>query len=1432
MNTQKLLSALIMLFAVFSVTVAQQPYGGCWHPDNIKDWSPEKDPDAKFNRSTIPLQLRFQDNSVKANANQHPEGKVAACLTMNPMCSQTPSQGADNFIGYNPTYWQYMDLLIWWGGSAGEGIIIPPSAPVTDAAHLNGVKVLGQLFFPPGAFGGQVEWVKQMLTKEGSTYPYAKKMYDIAAYYGFDGWFINEETGGGSSSDWTAWVDYFNQCAQEGGHPEMEIQWYDCGTTIGSYGDMMKLRNTSYFLNYGSPSSSNISSQMASMESLGFSKEECFSKLYFGIEVAQGGMDGNASYFKNLFAADKHNGSIDLFNPEEPIWKQVVKDYLGTKDACGDKAYTAMNKVFANESRYWTNEQHDPSNISGRDGSYFPGFANALIERSTIQNLPFVTSFSTGLGKHRFVNGAKRGTQDWYHRGMQDIMPTWRWWVDVVADRKKDLTFSLNWDDAYNMGTSINIKGTIAANTDYLTRLYKTKLAISNGDKFQLVFKGDASVIKVKLGIAENNNDFSTFNLGSTTTVNGWTVANIDLSSLAGKTVSVIALNFKSDSQKSCDMLLGQLGILPANYTPATTSVSNITVQNQLTQDGGDIRIIWDAPTSKDVHHYNVYITRNGEKKLVGQTRNEGFYISKFARSSIEEKSITVAVTAVTNDLKEGNEVTTTVEYPKIEKPTVSLKASKTLLRAGEETTIRANATNFPESYQWTIPENAEKVSEEGNSLTLKFNKEGLYNITVAVSNSEGTTNQTVNNLIEVSDTKAGALSIVSVGKTIHSASGSLPPEDPKNLIDGVEVPGSTRDKWCIGGKKEHWVIIDLEKPYQIYRFRIFDCGHKENESDNFKNFKIWVSNDAETWTEPVVDEKARPENTKDDYIAPTVGRYVKFMPYDEDAPITIRIWEFEVFGIEGGPLFSVPETKKMDINTTENVEIKYNLNGDEEAENFSAEVTSGDGEAVAVSNFKLNKTTQTISFTLTAKKMSETNISVKLTNGEWVNEKKFKVEVQDPAYTNVLSGKTATAAYLYYGSTWQTSDTQVLTDNDPGTTWDALCYASGENVVITFDCGEVYNFAKIALKAQQVASSVKMYIGLKDSNDSYELAASYTPDGEVSNAMTNDLFGRYLKLVMSVPSYSYFKIEEIEAYGKLYEGELPEDPIFSSINISSGLNADVIAESSPVTGHFNEVLDDQGWILFGGNVQEKGSLSANGIVTSKNGIEYQFADYAQNNAALMKEKSDATLEFANAQKANNLYFLGISANGTSTISVTVNYTDETSVEVGTLTIGDWFGNDESTVGVYGLSRIGTGGADAPTDQIDNRYQFRLFECPVTVDATKEIKSVTLNKKSGGYPAIFAVAKKEIPTGIENKTQSDKDSLNVYPSPVRNGETLYIESADAKFIQLVTMQGAVLLQKQATENITELPINGIAQGIYLVIVTGNDGNQTTKVIIK
>ena len=159
-----ILAAVAALFVQSSY--AQQPYGGCWHPDDIKNWSPETDKDAKFNRSRVPLAERFKEPTLmKANSQQYYEGQICNAPILFPTCSMCPSQGAYNFLGYQPTYWQYMDKLVYWAGSASEGIIIPPPAGSIDAAHQSGVKVLGQVFFPPYAFGGNQAWVRQMLTK-------------------------------------------------------------------------------------------------------------------------------------------------------------------------------------------------------------------------------------------------------------------------------------------------------------------------------------------------------------------------------------------------------------------------------------------------------------------------------------------------------------------------------------------------------------------------------------------------------------------------------------------------------------------------------------------------------------------------------------------------------------------------------------------------------------------------------------------------------------------------------------------------------------------------------------------------------------------------------------------------------------------------------------------------------------------------------------------------------------------------------------------------------------------------------------------------------------------------------------------------------------------------------------------------------------------
>lgn len=822
MNIKKIVGALLCSLAV-TTAFAQQPYGGCWHPDYIKDWPPEKDPDAKFNRSTVKLQPRIEGDNIKAHQYQFPEGQVAACLTMNPMCSMTPSQGANNFIGYNPTYWQYIDMVIWWGGSAGEGIIVPPSAPVIDACHMNGVKILGNVFFPPQAYSGDPEWVEQMLTKEGNTYPYAEKMYEIAKYYGFDGWFINEETYASTASDWVEWIKYFYQCAEADGNHDMYIQWYDASMYVNNALDIMMANpNTSFFANYGSAGKVTIEQNRSRMENAGVDMDAFFEKLYSGIEQAQGGLTGNAQNLQACFPKTGHASSMQIFNPEEPIWKKVVEGILDTENNCGPTAYSAMETVFSNEARFWTNAQNNPADITDRDQTYpnpWPGLANAIQERSTIQSKPFVTAFSAGLGKHRFVNGEKRGTQDWYHRGMQNILPTWRWWVETTSSDK--LTFSLNWDDAYNFGTSVVVSGKLTANTDHLTRLYKTNIAIENGDKVQLVYKtANAGTIELKLADKTNPSSFTTFALNPTSTSNGWTIAEADISSMAGKTLAIVALNFKSGSTiNDYNVTLGQLGILPASYS-ASAKVSNLQSQNELQEEISDIRLVWDAPQSDDVDHYDIYLTRNGEKVLVGQTRNEGFYIPKFTRISGEE-SVEVSVVTVTKDLKESEEETLTLEYPEMTVSDVNIVASPTLVKVGEEVTLTAVANKYPDSYEWVLPTGASIVSQEGNTAKVTFSQEGSYSITVKETNPIGVATETNTGLIEVNNIKE--ITNVALGKDIEDVSGEIAAsgEVATNLLDGNHSTAYLPDFYAAAGQSVRFVYT-FDAPKSVSRFQAY----------------------------------------------------------------------------------------------------------------------------------------------------------------------------------------------------------------------------------------------------------------------------------------------------------------------------------------------------------------------------------------------------------------------------------------------------------------------------------------------------------------------------------------------------------------------------------------------------------------------------------
>lgn len=363
----------------------------------------------------------------------------------------------------------------------------------------------------------------------------------------------------------------------------------------------------------------------------------------------------------------------------------------------------------------WVNQEGDPTVTSTTS---WPGISNRVLERSTITNMPFVSSFCVGVGKHRFVEGIKNGTQDWYHSGVQSIMPTWRWWIE----NKGNLTASINWEDAYNFGSSIEVSGSLTTG-DHLMRLYKTMIPVTSGGTLRIVYKTTTpGSVEMKLATESSVNPDVTLTDATVTEKNGWTIADYDLTSLNGKTIYMIALNMKGETEVPYyELKLGELAVLPAGYAPASVAVENLASTTTLGAEKSDVRLTWDYTYNDDFDHFDIYKKyENGERTLVGQTRGEAFYVPTFVRNGVDNY-LEMEVVPVMKDMKQQPAKSIKLNYPKGTAPVVTFSLGKSYLEVGESTSITAKGTGRPTAWEWILPEGLEfKPGTPTNEETIQ----------------------------------------------------------------------------------------------------------------------------------------------------------------------------------------------------------------------------------------------------------------------------------------------------------------------------------------------------------------------------------------------------------------------------------------------------------------------------------------------------------------------------------------------------------------------------------------------------------------------------------------------------------------------------------------------------------------------------------------
>lgn len=894
-----------------NLKMPNMPTAPFWFPNQLLEWNPSEDKDIEYNKSSVPLAERVSKDKLQTvNKTQNKDFNIVALSIMNASTSGNPSQGSNKFGSNTFSYWQYIDKLVYWGGSAGEGIIVPPSADVIDSAHKNGVPVLGTVFFPTTEHGGKAEWVDQFLQKDDDgKFPMIDKLIEACEVLGFDGWFINQETGLTiKENDFIDQKDTAKEAAKiTKAHSELmqefirefkkksdlEVMWYDSITKDGEMdwqnaltekndyflidGDKEKIAD-SMFLNFWW-----TSKRLAEQELLKASKERAEElglnpyDLYAGIDMQQNGTNTNIRW--DLFEAENKTPytSLGLYCPSWTFFSSSNIDEFHSK-----------------ENRLWVNELGDPSKESAITGTGFRGMSTYAVEKTVVNSLPFNTNFNMGNGYNFFINGEKVSSLDWNNRSLADIMPTYRWLIDNEGNNT--LKASIDYANAFYGGNSIKLSGNLEANKATTIKLFSSDLTLEKGIDFTTTAMAGSDVaLNLILELADGTTEEIA---GKSKVSTDWTTVKFDVSKLAGKTVRSISYKIISDADLSNTSInFGNIQIT-GNEKIKTADVKDLKVDNVVFEEDdmyAGVRLSFDASNKEDISHYEVYkVNDDKSKTFLGATVTNRYFVNALLRDN-KSNTTTFEVIAVNKNMSTGKSTTTKMEWPDNSIPKANFEASKTLVAPGEEVTFKSLSSKVTENVEW-IFEGANIENSTDASPSVTYANEGTYTVTLKAKNESGEDTKVIEKYITVSNDAKDHFKNLSFGKSSEASSFVNPREAAEFAFDG-----KLDTKWCAVGTPPHNIVVDLGKVSVISEVRM---AHAEagNESPdmNTSDYTIEISEDGKTFTEVANVKKNNLANTTNTFKAIS-ARYVKInaIKPTQGSDSAVRIYEIEVYGID-----------------------------------------------------------------------------------------------------------------------------------------------------------------------------------------------------------------------------------------------------------------------------------------------------------------------------------------------------------------------------------------------------------------------------------------------------------------------------------------------------------------------------------------------------
>ncbi|UJP09872.1 hypothetical protein L2X99_16075 [Microbacterium sp. KUDC0406] len=609
-----------------------------WNAPELLDFDPATSPWARHLRCLIPRAARIEPFApTQAHPDLSPATQLST-LTFDDAGSlyraRNQAIGIEPYV-YTQRYWPYIDVWGPWHGqfipsitedvvASGRtgfgGVMDIPNPGWVEAAHKNGARAIGGWFWPRGT----ANFNDFLVQREDGSFPVADKMIEIKQYFGFDGFFINQE-----ATITKAQVDKLFAMFRyiKAKDSDFYLQYYDAviwntgrlayqnklnATNVGALGSPGDRVIDSIFVNYGWPTADKGAvTGIATAKAAGFAPTEV---AFYALEMQKGGFNPTEDFGTLAGPGKDPSVSVALF---------VEDNYWGDAATAGKVHSVEGRRTYRDyERKMWSGPKGNPAEsgrLEQRPGGgrvdtmnyrYWDGIAHWIVERSSYSSLPIDYNVNIGVGSEFRLGGELVSDRGWDNQGIADRTLTWQYWTEG------DLKVDIDETDAWEGGHSLTVSGS------GILHCFKTDLAIRRAARARVRVKGDVRV-EVGLTLRSDPDRILWRRMKRAGVAGGWATLDATLPALPGARVARISLRV-SGSGRIGGIQIAERATTdrrPSAVTGLTASDEGLTKNEKVLRN---VSFTWNL--EKTAASYDVLQVTDAGDRWLGRVQRDAFY--------------------------------------------------------------------------------------------------------------------------------------------------------------------------------------------------------------------------------------------------------------------------------------------------------------------------------------------------------------------------------------------------------------------------------------------------------------------------------------------------------------------------------------------------------------------------------------------------------------------------------------------------------------------------------------------------------------------------------------------------------------------------------------------------------------------------------------